>query len=77
MSCSPRHPMHFEPPFLIKLSVGVACHAYLLEIEGLFTRGSQPGRTVGELVGGILAMGRSDWSSVIRHIPSIPDPTLN
>jgi len=37
----------------IKLSVGVAGNAYLLEIDGLFTHGSRPGRTVGDSVGGI------------------------
>jgi hypothetical protein len=36
-----------------KLSVGVPGNAYLLEIEGLFTHGSRPGRTVGESVCGI------------------------
>ena len=51
----------------IKLSVGVTCHAYLLEIEGLFTQGSRPGRTVGEWVGGIIEMDSSDWSNGIRY----------
>jgi len=50
-----------------KLSVGVTCHAYLLEIEGLFTQGSRPGRTVGEWVGGIIEMDSSDWSNGIRY----------
>jgi len=45
---------------LFKLSVGVTCHPYLLEIEGLFTEGWRPGRTVGESVGGILEMDSSD-----------------
>ena len=52
---------------LFKLSVGVTYHAYLLDIEGLFTQGSRPGRTVGESVGGILEMDSSDWSNGIRH----------
>ena len=32
----------------LKLSVRVTGHAYLLEIEGLFTPGARPGRTYGE-----------------------------
>jgi hypothetical protein len=47
----------------VKLSVGVTCHAYLLEIKGLFARGSRPGRTLGESVGGIFEMESSDWSN--------------
>jgi len=50
-----------------KLSVGVTRDAYLLEIEGLFTQGSRPGRTLGGLVGGIYEMDRSDWSCGIRY----------
>jgi len=45
----------------LELSVGVTCHPYLLEIEGLFTQGWRPGRTVGESVDGILEMDSSDW----------------
>jgi hypothetical protein len=62
-----------------KLSVGVTCHAYLLEIEGLFTQGSQPGRTVGESVGGILEMASSDWSNGIQYhiIATRPDTEFN
>ena len=50
-------------------------NAYLLEIEGLFTQGSRPGRTVGESVGGILEMDSSDWSNGIRYhiIDTRPD----
>jgi len=48
----------YTVPF--KLNVGVTGHAYLLEIEGLFTQGSRPGRTFGESVGGILEMDSSD-----------------
>jgi len=51
----------------VKLSVGVTCHPYLLEIEGLFTQGWRPGRTVGESVGGIFEMDSSDWSNGIRY----------
>jgi len=40
---------------------------YLLEIEGLFTQGRRPGRTVGESVGGIFEMDSSDWSNGIRY----------
>jgi len=50
-----------------KLSVGVPRNAYLLEIEGLFTHGSRPGRTVGESVGGIFQVDISDWSNGIRY----------
>jgi hypothetical protein len=50
-----------------KRSVGRTCPFYLLEIEGLLTQGSRPGRTFGESVGGILEMDSSDWSNGIRH----------
>jgi hypothetical protein len=43
----------------------VTCHAYLL--EGLFTQGSRPGRTVGDLFGGILEIDSPDWSNGIRY----------
>ena len=42
-------------------------HAEILEIEGLVTQGSRPGRTVGESVGGILETDSSDWSNGIRY----------
>jgi len=42
-------------------------HPYLLEIEGLFTQGWRPGRTVDESVGGIFEMDSSDWSNGIRY----------
>jgi len=60
----------------IKLSVSVSGHAVLLEIEGL---GSQPGRTVGESIDGILEMASSDWSYGIRYhiINTRPDTELN
>jgi hypothetical protein len=53
----------------------VTGHAYLLEIEGLFIRGSRPGRNVGQSVGGNLEMDSSDWSSGIRYyvIDTRPD----
>ena len=51
----------------VKLSVGVTRHAEILRIEGLFTQGSRPGRTFGELVGGIFDLDCSDWSSGIRY----------
>jgi len=52
-------------------------NAYLLDIEGLFTHESRPGRTVGESVGEI-----SKWTVLIGRtgfdaICSIPDPTLS
>ena len=50
-----------------ELSVGVACDAYLLEIEGLLTQGSRPGRTSGGSVGEVSEMDRSDWSCGIRY----------
>ena len=58
-----------------KLSVGVTCHPYHLETEGLFTQGWRPGRTFGESVGGILEMDSSDWSNGIRYhiIDTRPD----
>ena len=51
----------------LKLSVERTCPFYLLEIEGLLTEGSRPGRTFGESVGGILEMDSCDWSSGIRY----------
>jgi len=55
------------PAKVLKLSVGVTGHPYLLEIDGLFTQGPRPGRTFGESVGGILEMDSSDWSNRIRY----------
>ena len=55
--CSPRHRMPF------KLSVGVTCHPEILEMEGLSTQRSQPGRTSGESVGGIFEMDSHYWSN--------------
>jgi len=52
---------------LIELSVGVTSHAYLLEIQGLFTQGSRHCRTLGESVGGISERDSSDWSNGIRY----------
>jgi len=62
-------------PHFFKLSAGVTCDAYLLKIEGLFTQGSRPDRTVGESVGGILELDSSDWSNGIRYhiIDTRPD----
>ena len=37
------------------------------EIDGVFTQGSQPGRTIGEAVGGIFEIDSSDWSNRIRY----------
>ena len=64
---------------LLKLSVGVTSHAYLLEIEGLFTQGSRPGRTLGESVGGIFEMDNFDWSNRIRYhiFDTRPDTEFN
>jgi len=53
--------------FQLRLSVGVTCHPYLLETEGLFTQGWRPGRSFGEPVGGILETDSSDWSNGIRY----------
>jgi len=55
--------IHHICTLFLKLSVGLTGQVYLLEIEGLFTQGSRPGRTVGGLVGGIFGMDRSDWSN--------------
>jgi hypothetical protein len=51
----------------LKLGVGVTGHAEILEIEGLFTEGSRPGRTFGEAVGEIFEMDSSDWSNALRY----------
>jgi len=51
----------------VKLSVGVTCYAYLLEIDDLSTQGSRPGRTFGKSVGGIFEIGSSDLSNGIRY----------
>jgi len=66
-------------PLRLKLSVGVTCHPYLLETEGLFTQGWRPGRTVGESVGGIFEMDSSDWSNGIRYhtFDTRPDTEFN
>jgi hypothetical protein len=48
------------PPHRYQFSVGVTGHAYLLEIEGLYTRGSRAGSAFDESVGGILEMSISD-----------------
>jgi hypothetical protein len=63
----------------VKLSVGVPGNAYLLEIEGLFTHGSRPGRTVGESVGGIFQIDMFDWSNGIRYhiFDTRPDTEFN
>ena len=61
------HPMHNTKSAHFKLSVGGTSPSYLLEIKGLFTQGSRPGRTVGESVGGIIEMYSSDWSNGIRY----------
>ena len=77
-SCASTHsvPVHFSSVLplawlafsaQLKLSVGRTCPFYVLEIEGLLTQGSRPGRTFGESVGGILEMDSSDWSNGIRH----------
>ena len=57
---------HSNPQFL-KLSVGITSNADLLIIEGLFTQGSRPGRTVGGSVGEVFEMDSSDWSNGIRY----------
>ena len=55
------------PGRVFKLSVGMTSHAEVLEIEGLFTQGSRPGRTFGESVGGMFEMDSSDWLNGIRY----------
>jgi len=64
---------------VLKLSVVQTSPDYLLEIGGLFTQGSRPGRTFGEAVGGILVMDSSDWSNGIRHhiFDTRPDTEFN
>ena len=51
----------------VKLSVGGTSPSDLLEIEGLVTQGSRPGRSAGYLVGGIFALDGSDWSNGLRY----------
>ena len=46
---------------ILKLSVGVPRNANLLEIEGLFTQGSRPGRSFNKPVGGTFEVDSSDW----------------
>ena len=64
---SHRGTSHEKRGFGFKLSVSVTSHAYLLEIEGLFTQGSRPDRTVGKSVGGMLETHSSDRSIGIRY----------
>ena len=52
---------------VFKLSVRETSLPYLLEIVGLFTQGSRPGRTFGESVGGNIKMDSSDWSNGSRY----------
>ena len=64
-------------PFFSLNSVGVTCHAYLLETEGLFTEGSRP---VG--LSASLSVRISKWTVLIARtglgtISLIPDPTLS
>jgi hypothetical protein len=47
-------------PHSLKLSVGLTGQVYLLDIEGLYTQGSRPARTVGGSVGEIL-----EWTVLI------------
>jgi len=63
----------------LKLSVGLTGQVYLLEIEGLFTQCSRPGRTVGGSVGGIFEMDSSDWSNGIQYqiLGTRPDTEFN
>jgi len=63
----------------LKLSVGLTCQAYLLEIDGLLTQGSRPGRTVGGSVGGFSGIHCSDWSNGIQYqiFDNRPDTEFN
>jgi len=61
----------------LEFSVSLTRHAEILEIEGLLTKGSRPGRTFGER-----SMGFSKWRVMIGRagfvtISSIADPTLS
>jgi hypothetical protein len=51
----------------LKLSVKRTSPFYLLETEDLFTHESQPGRTLGEWVGGVFEIDSSDWSNGLRY----------
>jgi len=63
--------------YMLKRSVSMTSHAYLLVIEGLCTQGWRPGWTVGESVGGIPKVDSSDRSNGLDDMSSIPDPTLS
>ena len=74
--------MNQGPPLLsfqVNLSIGGTSSSHLLAIEGLFTQGSGPGRTVGESVGGIMKMDSSDSSNGIRYhiFDTRPDAEFN
>ena len=62
-----------------KLSVGMTNHPEYLEIDGLFTQGSRPGRNFDESIGGILEMDSYDWSNgFCYHIfDTRPDTEFN
>jgi len=53
--------------FYIQLKLRVTGLPYLLEVEGLDTQGSQPGRALGESVPVILEMDSYHWSKGIRY----------
>jgi hypothetical protein len=64
--CLPNHPNDPTYPSenaQLKFSVGLTG----LEIEGLLTQGSRPGRTGGGSVGGMYDMYCSDWSNGIQY----------
>jgi hypothetical protein len=52
---------------MLKLSVGRTSPSYLLEIEGLLTQGSRPGRTFGESMSENFELDSSGWSNGIRY----------
>jgi len=51
----------------LTLSVTLTIQGHFLEVEGLLTQGSRPGRTVGGSVGEIFEMDCSDWSNGIQY----------
>jgi hypothetical protein len=51
----------------LKLSVSLTGHAYLLEIQGLFTQGWRSGRSFAESVGGFLRVDSAAGSNGIRY----------
>jgi len=69
--CASNHRVAFysrkEGLEFVKHSVGLTGQVHLLEIEGLCTQGSRPGRNAGRSVGGIVELDSSDWANGIQY----------